>query len=668
MYTSNSKFWLNVSSKPIFIKKIAYLAPPIISYLPMNNIKKYAGIWAPLIITILFIIRTRFPHSFSNAYSVMNEFRVQVDSFLSGHLYIRNHPFFYHHDWSWGIHGINQSWGLGVPMLLTIPELIARIFGKHFPDLLLFPILIFFFSFAFFKLTQNLFKQTSLQIAILVSGLSLFLFSRPFIGLFRSRFYFYEQASVTNILFGFTIWFFLFLAIYKKSIKYILLAAILGGMTVLVRPTGLSWAFTSTISAAGICYYLFRSKLKTLLVMIPGTTGLFLFGLLNTLRFGSPMNVGYPTCFSRATLEISTETIDTFCNRIGSPYFTESIFGAAREFFYFVFFGYDPSKSTPTFRIRWEDIASYDWIYLLLLSVSTLVFLFFIFSRSKNKYLSKEFISGIYLGYFFSLVSFSIFFLFYLRLFMISSRYLLDFYPSVSIFIFISLLTIIQIIVNQKPSLNFAARIFLYAFSCIIILPLFWVRDHSSPSYPGPEHINSSVANENLNWEKSISKYPEMFFPPHQYVCSPEMKSQAKDSYLPYDTQGWNIRYNLLGWNVSEDCRVYNITQAFLKDSECYSIIIDPDQNDDDLKGLKFLIHNKTIAPTKKLVIDSGSYKNYTQISYCTDFPSPTKDLNWTLASVAVTPVESLGKYPTNKMIRLLKIWSHPKSEVDNGS
>ena len=69
------------------------------------------------------------------AYSGSAVYRAQVDAFLDGRLALSTSPDALAHDLAWTESGVQQVWGLGVPLWQTPFELAARAFGQGpFPD------------------------------------------------------------------------------------------------------------------------------------------------------------------------------------------------------------------------------------------------------------------------------------------------------------------------------------------------------------------------------------------------------------------------------------------------------------------------------------------------------------------------------------------------------
>ena len=69
------------------------------------------------------------------AYSAHANYRAQVDAFLAGRLALTEAPEGLAHDLAWTPSGVQQVWGLGVPLWQTPFELGARAVGMDpFPD------------------------------------------------------------------------------------------------------------------------------------------------------------------------------------------------------------------------------------------------------------------------------------------------------------------------------------------------------------------------------------------------------------------------------------------------------------------------------------------------------------------------------------------------------
>ena len=323
--------------------------------------------------------------SWGRWYSLYPYHRLQAEALLHGRLALSRNPADLCHDLCWSEGGVQQVWGLGIPLWLLPFEALAKLLGASpFPEMIA---LALFMAAAAYVVLQTwlgrLFDRDSRAAersdpdltrgAVAAGAILLFLFFAPLINLLRCRMYIYEEVMVYVYFFGLILCCgVLALARRPRWRRFWLLCA-LAGLGGLIRPT-LVFYGSATIVAAGCIMARFEEGQLGLLAkrLILGllafmTGGGFLF-VTNYLRFGSGWEFGHSLNLSPRFLlpNIYSLHFDYPFSRIPLGESARELFGALFQADNFAgrlyASGIFPGQSATT-RLRQFDFRTFDISY-----------------------------------------------------------------------------------------------------------------------------------------------------------------------------------------------------------------------------------------------------------------------------------------------------------------
>jgi hypothetical protein len=250
--------------------------------------RRILGIAAGLALVLLLAGQQITAHGW---YSANPAYRAQVDSFLHGRFAISVAPEMLRHDYAWTDSGVQQVWGLGVPIWQTPFELAARVVGAGpFPDRVA---LFVWIALAFYIVIGALVRDRKWWVAavgILVTALL-----PAFVTLIRGRVGVYEEAAIyayaaAMMLLGGV----LRLVATPARWRYFLLAAG-AGLVGFIRPT--TWCYgLATIVVASIFWWQHRGRRGLVEIAVAGllfTAGGGALYATNARRFGDGFEFGH---------------------------------------------------------------------------------------------------------------------------------------------------------------------------------------------------------------------------------------------------------------------------------------------------------------------------------------------------------------------------------------
>jgi glycosyltransferase involved in cell wall biosynthesis len=336
-------------------------------------------------------------------YSISMPFRSQTDALLRGELALSHNPADLANDLCWAQGGVQQVWGLGIPLWRLPFELVAKLFGfEGFPDRLALVMFITVVAYVVLRtwytpLVGNVGRRTSpshsrgnCQVFLIALGaVGLSLFFGPMVSLLLSRMLVYEEVMVYVYFYGIALLCgIISLARQPRWWRFILLCG-LAGLGGLVRPTLIFYGVATVVIAMLIMLVCKRTKHGVLggkrLFAQPLVTGLLLFslggGLLlltNRLRFGDGFEFGH-----RLNLQSDDFLPSVYSTRFDYPFARLSIASGLRELFGALFQikelnGFDYYRQgffegqTPIFRWREFLFKTYDRFYAIGLSLAFL--------------------------------------------------------------------------------------------------------------------------------------------------------------------------------------------------------------------------------------------------------------------------------------------------------
>ena len=234
----------------------------------------------------------------SGGHAAHGAYRAQVDAFLSGRLALSEQPDALLHDLAWTEHGVQQVWGLGVPLWQTPFEVAGRAIGlSPFPDriaMLAWLALVGYVLSRGFRRGGDQREPWFADAGTLVIAALL----PAFIALLRGKIGVYEEAAIyaygaAMILFGGLAGF----ARRPSARGYLMLLAF-AGITGLIRPTVWFYGLATAIVATAIWLHRERAARARALRVVALGAALFVAGgailyATNVRRFGSGGEFGH---------------------------------------------------------------------------------------------------------------------------------------------------------------------------------------------------------------------------------------------------------------------------------------------------------------------------------------------------------------------------------------
>lgn len=470
----------------------------------------------------VFLIATR-QLGCRGAYSAAPAYRAQVDAFLAGRLALSMSPDALAHDLAWTDSGVQQVWGLGVPLWQTPFELVARAIGQGpFPDRIA---LLLWIALAWFVLARAFRRDGDPW--WLGGGAVLITAVLPaFVAMMRGRMGVYEEAAAyaytaALILLGGLVAF----ARAPGRGTYVLLVAA-AGLTGLIRPT--VWFYGLATAALATILYV-RAEGKRALPAVAIGAALFVAGgaalyATNASRFGAGTEFGH-----RLNLESLPGNI--VATRFSYPFERASLVEAAAELAGGMF-GRPEQEATRKFYDtglhvgqselpRWREyyFTTFSWPYLPLILAGLVLGAIAWRKRSEERWLAAwAVLGGAPLAWF------------YLRSPSISSRYLLDLAPAIAALLVIAWFGAARWAIAKQRGLVAPA-----------LLAALWLTAVVTSKYRG--HVaNDLVDRDTATAQRdAISRAVERLHPlPAEYTpASPEIDREGKGDKLYLNGAGW---------------------------------------------------------------------------------------------------------------------------------
>ena len=490
----------------------------------LKNNDFYLIFFLTFLFSIIFVLFSGATWGKFNFPSFINFYRIQVESLMQGHFALSPHIQAMQFDLAWYDGGVQQIWGLGVPLWILPFEGVCSIFGYCCSDLI--PLMTALGLLVFYTLQTSrllLQKKQPTPVVFLFSGIVFFL---PTLWIF-----FWGPKGIYEIACLYALIFCLILMV--ATIRYVIarrnfdffLACFLAGFVANVRPTYGVYG----VAAGCICLwhslYPWRSRrkigdLKKTFIGSTLTLGGFLFlAWSNWFRFGSPFEFGHNLSFSASTI--------IYLTRFGNPCDEASFWTLARELFFWLFtIPYWTSLEAPI--PRWRDTyqPTFGLTYLTLLILSGVLLVRFatmckragrlhphsannLSSHSAGQTPSWRYVLVNSLVFWFA-ISFVPLSLFYLKFATLSTRYIHDFAPSFLAATF-CLLFCVRTASGRWKKFCYGG---LYAFICWKLIYLMASPASNDPWLKWPGGIRSVPQTE---WKKmsefsgiySLDSFPE---------------------------------------------------------------------------------------------------------------------------------------------------------------
>lgn len=500
---------------------------------------KIAYIASAIALSLLFVHLTGIATS-SEWYSPDLNYRLQTDAFLNGKLAIRNDPYEHGYDWVWG-NGLQQNWGLGVPFLrLPFEALSHALGGDGFPDRLVFIIYFTLAAFVFLWGIRSVLytddpNDWSLSLESLFITLICFI-SPTLIAMAVTRFDVYEEAVAYNCLWALGLGGLLLRLSDRPKVSLFLVLSFLAGFSPMIRPTGI---FYGCITFGLAFFLLYKAKVRFQYILL----GFGLFSVcpflqlyINYLRFGEFFEFGYHRILDMIP-------VLGFMLKFSFPFAAESVLKASSELFGSLFlvknltglnFFQNSIHSWQAGSLRFRE---YYFPGFSLIILGTMI-IGWVLAFSAKRYdipifkLTEKTKRTLIVMSCWSILSFGILFLFYLKKPAFSSRYDIDFLPALVIGTSVFLLVGIIAVKNYLPALlsNILLVVLIIVWLSFNVLNANWIKEQRPNSYRPPAAVNLETMN-------SLRPKEVEFKPPLPTVYGSEF---TKSNY--------NIPTNLWGW------------------------------------------------------------------------------------------------------------------------
>lgn len=457
-------------------------------------------------------------------YSDSFTYREQTQAMLHGQLALSPSPTDIKQDYAWGVGGVQQVWGLGVPLWRLPFEAGGHLLGlTAFPDRIALAIAIAISSVIVlraFTLPTNVgtakdWTSHLCRNPICLAIAAILIAFPPVLTLCRGPFTVYTEAITYGYYYAIAL-----LAATKVvaatpgRLSYFMLMGI-AGVGGFIRPTILAYGIATNVVASYVAHRA-RLGLVTLLnaqLLFIGGIGLLLFS--NYCRFGAALEFGH-----RLNLA-STDVM--YAWRFDAPFFNESLLSAARELFGAVFLvdslngaevyrsGIFPLQSlTP----RWRNFyhSTFDLTYLSWLVLGIMGIGIAIKRRPPSMSDAPMFVLALW-----SIIGLTLLTCFYLRIPTISSRYIVDFAPGIAAMWVVGIYTLFSVISPSGTSLTYRSWLVL---ACIA---LWWGWENSQAKWsfpPRPVLSNVAIAGAPQRMETPI------IYPLHYEVGSEVSRSE----------------------------------------------------------------------------------------------------------------------------------------------
>lgn len=605
----------------------------------MPTSKQFPAIFTLGILTILalvFLLLTDLVPAVGTWYSADPVLRLQTEALLHGHLALQPLPYGHGPDWAWG-NGLQQVWGLGVPLLQLPFQLLGMIFnGFGFPDRLIF--LIFYlataalFWHALTTGTETVDPGERLKIRLLTLPIILYAFlNHDLVNMIQGKFERYEEVIAYGYLWSLLLFALLAIFFHRRQRHHYLLLCCLAGFAVHLRPTlGAYGGFTFVLAF----FLAWKDKTHGLWLGLVGfLAGIGSFLLLNGIRFGNPLEIGHQ-------LVLTSTPISDYIVRFDNPMTWVPFSAAAREQLSSMFFlDFFPDHVDFPWQIpipRWREFNYKPYFmveFILLLLAWPLPLILWLRRKLRKLTAPGPDEQLVLLGLAWSLLSFGLLFVFYCRWPGLVSRYLVDFAPAIVVAIASFYLWVGAFL----PKLTHKA---LWGAALTAMTVWILVVSQVASIYGDPILVTDLAgAKHQLSKARNSGDGPAL---PDSYRCG------------DFETR-YGIPENNLMWKTASDCGVAMVSTHFFVQPECLEISLLPFSNapeemrrgysDQEIEVKVGAEHLRRVAERANPDIPGGK-----DITFCREKSGPTRWAN-------TSPIEMVS-------IKWLNLRVHPKFET----
>lgn len=482
-------------------------------------------------------------------FSPWDTYRKQTDALLSGRFALSHDPKELEWDHAWSMGGVQQVWGLGVPLWQLPGQALARLAGfGGFPERVSFALFICIVAYVVIKVWGDLMRHTlksAPRPLLLIVVLVLIAFP-PLVSMMRARFAMYEEAIAYAYFFA-VLQATLLAALIMKPRRWLWWTLCgLGGIGAFIRPTLLLYGAATLVcgSLAMLSWQRAHRAERWEGLLKEHGGGIVLFclggGLLwstNFVRFGDGLDFGHG-------VNLQTLTRSMYALRFDHPLQDEPLSSVSLELFGALFLpknlngqdnhgtGIFPGQSS---GLRWREFSfdTYNPAYLLLLLVSWCLAgralvggrLFSLWNPDSNQpepatiLLTR--IGGL-LGLW-SLLSTVALVILYLRVPWMTSRYTVDFGAAFAITL-VSLMLTIWHRLNSRTVLRISVSVLFVCWAVDLL-----AKDHTNywtPRYSAPQRETALGSADTMAIERAY------------YRNGVTLGDHS--SGIPFDRTGWN--------------------------------------------------------------------------------------------------------------------------------
>lgn len=493
------------------------------------------------------------------AYSNHAAYRAQVAAFFDGRLALTTAPEGLAHDLAWTESGVQQVWGLGVPLWQTPFEAAARAVGQGpFPDRVA---MVAWLACVGFVLLRA-FKRRDGEAWWVGAGCVVIAGLLPaFVTLIRARLGVYEEAAIyaygaAMILLGGIV----ILARAPTRTRYVVLLAA-AGLTGLVRPTVWFYGLATVIVATAI--YVQAHGRRAIagvalgaMLFVAGGAALY---ATNAVRFGAGSEFGHRLNLESLPGNVYATRFSYPFERAGWIEATTELVGAtfgrpeqfARKGFYLKDLHVGQSE-TP----RWREyyFTTFSWPYAPLIVAGMVFGVFAWRRRAAGEMTAERWLAA------WALIGVLPLFVFYLRAPSISSRYQLDLAPAIVAWLVIAWRTAAAwLAVRGKGAIGFAVLLALWGTAVFTSHK----RGRIAADPTDREHARTSTA-------KLVSPTTVPRVMPNEYV-------QGDPVWIATQGQTAPLYLNGIGWDPATG-RVPVATHFFVEDPQFIELEVEPAQ------------------------------------------------------------------------------------------
>jgi len=498
----------------------------------------------------------------SKLYSTSIAHRLQTDALLHGHLSLSPRPFGYLMDYDWiGGHGLQQNWGLGVPLLrLPFEWTSVQLGAGPFPDRL---ILLFYLILTIAVLNITLRSVMKTFCVGLSSGIRFVIrwyfmawifFSQAMGGLIQKKINVYNETVLYGCLYVYVLICLLWIYIKRPNNRFYYILCLLSGLAWLIRPTLIFYGFPTFLIASIFSYKDKRSSRLIIMGIICFCIGVAIELWANYLRFGSMLDFGCPESGS-VLVNYSARFDSTF------SFYKIGILNVFKELLGDLFFLHPWQYHAV--RLRNQMGNPFNIIHLIILVAGLILYGFFLAFHFLKQINFQRLIGVnfglIYLSLVWGLITFGLLFSFYAIISVVSFRYLVEFSEALNvIFIALVLLTFscLRIYFRRKESL-ISLFVFLGLFCCYANHKFFKFDQQSiKKRYQEQSTDKNGIKRRIREFNQGILQRPDL---PERSYCGQS-----------YSTAG--LRYQYLGWDIYKDCSVSATTSAILPSEKCVTL------------------------------------------------------------------------------------------------